>query len=198
MLYDIRMKTIKAIDLTIAFISLSIICIAFLYINDFKLKVLITLINIAISIIFFYLSIFKDTEENQYITVNNKIRTNFNTLNSLSTINLLNEQGSIIKSWDLYGKTSLIIGKDKKNQYNDVTLVDINLNDCVYATLIDVEHAVLNYSNGCWYIEDLHSKNGISIKKQTENKKYKLSPEQPYKLEKGDIIYLGLTELLVE
>ena len=75
MLYDIRMKTIKAIDLTIAFISLSIICIAFLYINDFKLKVLITLINIAISIIFFYLSIFKDTEENQYITVNNKIRT---------------------------------------------------------------------------------------------------------------------------
>ena len=60
---------------------------------DFKFKILITLINIAISIIFFYLSIFKDTEENQYVTVNNKIRTNFNILNSLSTINLLNEQG---------------------------------------------------------------------------------------------------------
>ncbi len=198
MLENIRMRTIKAIDLIIVLISLSIICIAFLYINNLELKILVILINIVIFIAFFYLAIFKDTEENQYIIMKNKIRTNFNILNSLSTINLLNEQGNVIKSWDLYGKTSLIIGKDRKNQYNDVTLVDINLNDCAYATLIDVEHAVLNYSNGCWYIEDLHSKNGISIKKQMENKKYKLSPEQPYKLEKGDIIYLGLTELEVE
>ena len=198
MLENIRMKTVKAIDLIIAFISLSIIFIAFLYINDFKLKIVLLLINICISIIFFYLAIFKDLDENEYTIRNNKIRTNFNTLNNLSTINLLNEQGNIMKSWDLYGKTSLIIGKDRKNQYNDVTLVDINLNDCAYATLIDVEHAVLNYSNGCWYIEDLYSKNGISIKKQTETRKYKLSPEQPYKLEKGDIIYLGLTELEIK
>ncbi|MDE6357457.1 MAG: FHA domain-containing protein, partial [Eubacteriales bacterium] len=152
----------------------------------------------TISSIFFYLSLFKDTEENEYIIIKNKIRTNFSSLNKISKINLLNEQGNSIKSWDLYGKTSLIIGKDRKNQYNDVTLVDINLNDCAYATLIDVEHAVLNYSNGCWYIEDLDSKNGVSIKKLTENKKYKLSKDQPYKLEKGDSIYLGLTELQVE
>ena len=93
MLQDIRMKTIKAIDLIIAFISLSIMCIAFLYINDFKLKILIMLINIAISIIFFYLAIFKDIEENKYITIKNKIRTNFNILNSFFNCIKDNELG---------------------------------------------------------------------------------------------------------
>ena len=167
---NITMKKIKAIDLIISSISLAIVCIAFLYIDSLKLKVFVLVLNLIIATIFLYLAIFKDTEEND----------------------------NIIKSWDLYGKTALVIGKDRKNQYNDVTLVDINLNDCTYATLIDVEHAVLNYSNGCWYIEDLYSKNGINIQKKMENKKYKLSPAEPYKLEKGDTIYLGLTKLQVD
>ncbi|WP_250277272.1 FHA domain-containing protein [[Clostridium] colinum] len=195
---NITMKTIKAIDLILCSISLAIVSIAFLYINNLTLKILIISINILIFLIFLYLAIVKDKEENEYIIKSNKIINNFNILNSLTRISLLNEQGNIIKSWDLYGKTSLVIGKDRKNQYNDVTLVDINLSNCAYATLVDVEHAVLNYSNGCWYIEDLDSKNGISIKKKMENKKYKLSPDEPYKLEKEDIIYLGLTELQVD
>ena len=195
---NITMKKIKAIDLIISSIGIAIVSIAFLYIDNLKLKIFMVALNLIIAITFLYLAIFKDTEENEYVIKSNKIRTHFNILNSLSRINLLNEQDNIIKSWDLYGKTALVIGKDRKNQYNKVTLVDINLNDCAYATLIDVEHAVLNYSNGCWYIEDLYSKNGISIKKQTETRKYKLSPEQPYKLEKGDIIYLGLTELEIK
>lgn len=195
---NITMKKIKAIDLIISSIGITIISIAFLYIDNLKLKIFIVVLNLIITIEFLYLGIFRDTEENEYVIKSNKIRTHFNILNSLSRINLLNEQDNIIKSWDLYGKTALVIGKDRKNQYNKVTLVDINLNDCAYATLIDVEHAVLNYSNGCWYIEDLHSKNGISIQKKMENKKYKLSPAEPYKLEKGDTIYLGLTKLQVD
>lgn len=195
---NITMKKIKAIDLIISSVGIAIVSIAFLYIDNLKLKIFMVALNLIITITFLYLAIFKDTEENQYIIKNNKIRTHFNILNSLSRINLLNEQDNIIKFWDLYGKTALVIGKDRKNQYNKVTLVDINLNDCAYATLIDVEHAVLNYSNGCWYIEDLHSKNGISIQKKMENKKYKLSPAEPYKLEKGDTIYLGLTKLQVD
>ena len=195
---NITMKKIKAIDLIISSTAIAVVCIAFLYIYNLKLKMFILVLNFIIAITFLYLAMFKDTEENEYIIKSNKIRTHFNILNSLSRINLLNEQDNIIKSWDLYGKTALIIGKDRKNQYNKVTLVDINLNDCAYATLIDVEHAVLNYSNGCWYIEDLHSKNGVSIQKKMENKKYKLSPVEPYKLEKGDTIYLGLTKLQVD
>lgn len=195
---NITMKKIKAIDLIISSTAIAVVCIAFLYIDNLKLKMFILVLNFIIAITFLYLAMFKDTEENEYIIKSNKIRTHFNILNSLSRINLLNEQDNIIKSWDLYGKTALIIGKDRKNQYNKVTLVDINLNDCAYATLIDVEHAVLNYSNGCWYIEDLHSKNGVSIQKKMENKKYKLSPVEPYKLEKGDTIYLGLTKLQVD
>ena len=195
---NITMKKIKAIDLIISSISIAIVFIAFLYIDNLKLKIFMLILNLNIAIIFLYLAIFKDKEENEYIIKSNKIINHFNILNSLSRISLLNEQDNIIKSWDLYGKTALVIGKDRKNQYNKVTLVDINLNNCTYATLIDVEHAVLNYSNGCWYIEDLHSKNGISIQKKLENKKYKLSPAEPYKLEKDDTIYLGLTKLKVD
>ena len=103
---------------------------------------------------------------------------------------MLNKNGEIISTWELYGKTSAVIGKDiGENQ------VDINLNETPYAAMIDVEHAVLNYADGNWYIEDLDSQNGISIQKIGQDKAYKLSSLQPCKLDFGDIIFIGVCQL---
>lgn len=105
---------------------------------------------------------------------------------------LLNEADQPLAAWPLYGKTSMIIGRDAgENQ------VDINLASSTYASMVEVEHAVLNYTGGSWYVEDLASKNGVSVQSRKDGRKYKLAPDQPCKLDAGDIVYIGLARLLI-
>ncbi len=72
--------------------------------------------------------------------------------------------------------------------------VTVNLDQAVYASMIDVEHAVLNFSGNDWYVEDVSAQNGVSVQKM-DGKKYKLAYGKPCKLERGDIIFIGLTRL---
>ena len=102
---------------------------------------------------------------------------------------LLSEEGGHIASWNIYGRNGLVIGRDVGENH-----VTINLENTTYASMIDIEHAVLNYAGNNWYIEDISSKNGVSIQKR-DGKKYKISPGKPCKLELGDIIFIGLTRL---
>lgn len=104
---------------------------------------------------------------------------------------LLNEENQSMTSWNLYGKTGLVIGRDIGENS-----VDINLNNSIYASMIDVEHAVLNYSGNDWYVEDLGAKNGVSVQK-SDGRKYRLAPGKPCRLEAGDLIYIAMTRLLI-
>lgn len=105
---------------------------------------------------------------------------------------LLNEEDQTLATWPLYGKVSMVIGRDVgENQ------VDINLMPSTYASTVEVEHAVLNYTGGSWYVEDLGSKNGVSVQSCKDGRKYKLASDQPCKLDAGDIIYIGLARLLI-
>lgn len=105
---------------------------------------------------------------------------------------LLNEEDQTLAVWPLYGKVSMVIGRDvKENQ------VDINLISSTYASMVDIEHAVLNYTGGSWYVEDLASRNGVSVQSSKDGRKYKLAPDHPCKLDAGDIIYIGLARLLI-
>ena len=70
----------------------------------------------------------------------------------ITEIVLLSEEDSELMVWDMYGKTAMLIGRDvKENQ------VDIDLGKSPYASMVEIEHAVLNYSSGNWYVEDLGS-----------------------------------------
>lgn len=102
---------------------------------------------------------------------------------------LLNEEGGGLASWDIYGKNGIVIGRDVGE--NQVT---VNLDHTAYASMIDVEHAVLNYSKDTWYVEDISSKNGVSVQK-SDGRKYRLSYGKPCRLEQGDIVYIGLAGL---
>ena len=102
---------------------------------------------------------------------------------------LLNDENNRIASWNIYGKNGIVIGRDVGE--NDVT---VNLEQAVYASMIDVEHAVLNFSGNDWYVEDISTQNGVAVQK-TDGKKYKLAYGKPCKLERGDIIFIGLTRL---
>jgi hypothetical protein len=104
---------------------------------------------------------------------------------------LLDERDKPLKSWDLAGRTALIIGK--KNDNEDV---DVDLTECEYNTFIDELHGVLNYCLDSWYLEDLGSKNGIKIKKVEDGGCYKVT-NRPCKVSAGDVIYVANTRLLL-
>lgn len=104
---------------------------------------------------------------------------------------LLSEEGSHLASWNIYGKNGIVIGRDVGE--NQVT---VDLNETTYASLIDVEHAVLNFSGNDWYVEDVSSGNGISIQKR-DGRKYKLSYGKPCRVERFDILFIGLTRLQI-
>lgn len=121
-----------------------------------------------------------------YISERNKVPEK-----TLTEVVLLNENDERITSWNIYGKNGLVIGRDiGENQ------VDINLDQTTYASMIDIEHAVLNFTGNDWYVEDISVKNGVSIQK-ADGKKYKLAYGKPCKLERGDIIYVALTKLQI-
>ena len=105
---------------------------------------------------------------------------------------LLNEDDRHLTSWDLFGRTALVIGRDVGENE-----VDVNLADVTYASFIDIEHAVLNYAEGHWYIEDLSSENGVKVQKQGDEKQYKLAAEKPCRLDLGDVIYIAQTKLQI-
>lgn len=130
----------------------------------------------------------------------NKLRLDFdeeysfpkNYLAQITRLELLSEENTVIRAFDLYNKTGLVIGKDYgENQ------VDINLADTDYSTLIDIHSAVLNYAKGNWYVEDLGGKNGISVQKKKDGRKYRISSGEPCKLEYGDIIIIGMSRLRI-
>lgn len=110
---------------------------------------------------------------------------------NITGVSLLNDENQIIGTWDLYEKSSAIIGIDTgENQ------VDINLSQSVYASTLEVEHAVLNYAGGQWYAEDLDSENGVFVMK-SDGHKYRLISMRPCLLEKGDILFVSLVRLVL-
>ena len=103
---------------------------------------------------------------------------------------LLDEEEKPVKSWNLAGRTALVIGKRGSER------VDIDLTDCEYSCFIDYQHAVLNFSLDCWYVEDLESRNGVRIKKVEDGRCYKIMG-RPCKVTAGDILYIANTRLLL-
>lgn len=109
----------------------------------------------------------------------------------ISSIALINEENDVIREWDILNEISLVIGRNTKNRG-----VDIDLDTSIHSSLIDNEHAVLNFASNNWYIEDLHSKNGVKIQKD-DDCVYSISKDKPCMLEKGDIVFIGKTKLLI-
>ena len=102
---------------------------------------------------------------------------------------LLDEEDRIVSEWNIGGKISVLIGRDSARED-----VDINLANTAFGGMVDRQHAVLNYTAGQWYIEDLDSANGIRIQKK-DGRLYEVSKTQPCLVEKEDILYIGLTKL---
>ena len=109
----------------------------------------------------------------------------------LSELVLLSEEDTVVKTWNILGKNSLVIGK--KNSEEDI---DIDLSDTYFSGTVSDVHAILNYVDGSWYIEDMQSKNGTQIKGFLEDKLYNIKDGQS-KLAKKDYIFIGLNKIQI-
>lgn len=109
----------------------------------------------------------------------------------ITHIILKNDEGYDIKSWSVGKSNSIIIGKSSRIK------VDVDLEGVSNHQLISRNHALLNKTDKGWYLEDLASRNGTGIARMSDNRKIKLEGE-PQKVQSGDKIYIGKTELLLK
>ena len=176
----------KAVNLLISLMSLIVAIISYLY-KDGQIQIMLCTLGGVMFLIFLFQFSKKENEIGKKELVDINMETP--NLSQITEIALLNEEDAPITYWQMYEKTSLIIGVDTGENH-----VDVNLLNTTYASTIDVEHALLNYSGGNWYIEDNASENGISVVK-SDRKRYKLNNSKPCLVEKGDIIYISLAKL---
>lgn len=103
---------------------------------------------------------------------------------------LINEEGDVLFTWDIRGKTSLVIGKGTQKEP-----VDIDLSMSAMSQMISKQHAVLNYTNDGWCIDDIDSKNGTRVRKLSQNAIMDVKLVGSVQLAAGDIIYIASTML---
>lgn len=173
------------LDIAIVISCMTGMALSYVYLDDIEKNVSLTILGIvgAISLLFVFMDRIHDHKRGDRYQTGKA---------GISEILLLGEDNNITDTWDVYRKTSIVFGRDE-----GLNQVDINLKNTDYAGTVDGEHAVMNYSNGSWYIEDLDSENGTRIQRNGEDKPYRVSSREPCKVEKGDIIYLGLAPLWI-
>lgn len=108
----------------------------------------------------------------------------------IKSIVLINEEGTALTEWSLTGKSGMVIGKGTEKEP-----VDIDLSCSAFAQMISKQHAVLNYTDNGWCIDDIDSKNGTRVKKINRNAILDLKLMGTVELGVGDIIYIANTML---
>ena len=175
----------RLFDWIIALVSLAICALVFLYWRE---QMWLWLLSGGVAIVFFLLGLFD--QNSHFVMASAQVERG--AVDRARQVVLLNEDNRELSSWDLFGRTALVIGRDEGENE-----VDINLADITYAGFVDIEHAVLNYCGNDWYIEDLSSANGVRIQKKGDDKQYKLAADKPCRLDLGDIIHIAQIKLQV-
>lgn len=179
-----KSKLIMGIHLIDTFIGaiITLICVViYMSIEDPDIKIGAIVFCVILGIICIILT-YKSLEKQEIIVKESNI----------SKVELVNEENEIIREWDLIGQVSVIIGKSTKDEK-----VFIDLNNSIYSPVIDNHHALLNYANGKWYVEDISQNEGIVIQKPDETEKYRIVKGSPCTVRKGDVIFISKVKLLL-
>lgn len=178
----------RAADLSIALVFTAVFLITGLYREQVRESSPVMWGTGIAAVIFFLLAV-KDREMAKQSVGREPMKLTADTP-VITEVVLLSEEDTELMAWDMYGKISLVIGRDMKD-----SKADINLCESSFASMVEGEHAVLNYSGESWFVEDLGSANGLSIQKD-DRRIYKLTPDALCKIERGDCLYVGRNRLL--
>lgn len=173
-------------DIMICSLSAAIVILIYIYMEESVLRQIVCCVGSVLFVLFLIMAVADTDKTGKKLK---RIRADRWGRGSIHALALLDEDGREISEWNISGKISLLIGRDTKKED-----VDINLMNTAFAGMVDRQHAVMNYTAGQWYIEDLDSANGIRIQKK-DGRLYRVSRNQPCLVEKSDIIYIGLTKL---
>lgn len=174
-------------DIMICGLAAAVMILGYLYIDRTDVRRIVLGAGAVVFLFFLFLAV----RDNGRTPEKNKRRKGFAGKKGVFyALALLDEDDKEISQWNIAGKISLIIGRSTRKED-----VDVNLMNTEFAGMVDRQHAVLNYAAGRWYIEDLDSANGIRIRKKKDGKIYEISKTQPCAIEKGDVLYIGLTKL---
>lgn len=180
------MKRKNAADCLIVFFMAVSFWLSMRFITLFWLRTILLCSSIIVALIFFVSFLKRNT------SVRKMAESYVIPKQSITELLLLGDENAEVASWNLYARNGLVIGRDVGENH-----VDIDLKDSAYASMIEVEHALLNYSGGYWYVEDMGSKNGISLQKAVDGRRYKLAADKPCRLEKNDILFIAMAKLLI-
>ncbi|MCM1561490.1 MAG: FHA domain-containing protein [Butyrivibrio sp.] len=178
----------RFVDIMACGICMAVIILSYIYTDEGTGRAILWGVCIFLFLVFLFLAI---RDDGKYRGRHKAARVPGGQKGRIQFIALLGENDNEIARWNIAGKVSLIIGRNTRKED-----VDINLMNTEFAGMVDRQHAVLNYTAGQWYIEDLDSTNGIRIQKNKDQKIYEISKTQPCMIEQGDIIYIGLTKLM--
>lgn len=173
-------------DIMVCSIAAAVMVLSYLYINRETVRLAVFLASGAVFLLFLVMA-FADGQHTGLPRRRNRRRQL--SQGNIHTLALLDEEDRIVSEWNIGGKVSVLIGRDSPKED-----VDINLSNTAFSGMVDRQHAVLNYTAGQWYIEDLDSANGIRIQKK-DGRLYEVSKTQPCLVEREDILYIGLTKL---
>lgn len=177
---------------------------------QFMFKIILTIVMLAVILVgkwctcwLAYNSVTPDKDETKKVAVKQQQVTNplddaparvqkkeSPTSNKINSVALIGEQGNVLLEWPLAGKTSLVIGKGTQKEP-----VDIDLTETAMGQLVSKQHAVLNYTDNGWYVDDIDSKNGTRVKKRNQSALLDVKLVGAVEVEAGDIIYISNTML---
>ena len=127
---------LKLVNLLISICSLGIFITC--YINEIGIRrILLCSLSIIMFLFFMICYIKKDDDSNVLFLEKENLELN----KQITELALLNDENKSIAFWEMYGKTSLVIGLDLGENK-----VDVNLLNTTYASMIDVEHAIFKHN----------------------------------------------------
>lgn len=173
-------------DIMICCLSAAVMILSYLYVEQEDKRLIVYVIGGLFFLIFLVFAILDSEKKGER---RRRFRNKRFGRGGIHSLVLLDEEDQEIAEWNIAGKVSVLIGRDS---YRDN--VDINLVNTAFAGMVDRQHAVMNYTAGQWYIEDLDSTNGIRMQKK-DGMIYEVARGQPCLVEKGDVLIIGLTKL---
>lgn len=176
----------RFVDIMVCSLSAAVVILGYIYVEKGNVREILCGIGSILFLLFLVFAVI-DTDKNG--RKRKKSRRGGGSRGGIHALVLLDENDEEIAEWNIAGKISVLIGRDTHRED-----VDINLMNTAFAGMVDRQHAVMNYTAGQWYIEDLDSVNGIRIQKK-DNRIYEVAKTQPCLVEKGDILFIGLTKL---
>lgn len=106
---------------------------------------------------------------------------------------VLDDAGQIRESLVLGKQKTVLIGKS-----TPANMVHIDFAESMYAASIEEEHAAFLREGSFWYVLSKAQNGMVGLKQKDGDTVYKLRRDVPYRIGRGDIVYISYEKILIQ